>query len=54
MQAPTEKTYYQVSSSVLDEKTFEREISPFRKIRDNYKKVLLTLDELPMNYDGIR
>ena len=48
-----EKTYYQVSASVLDPNTFEREIAPLKKINDNYKKVILTLDELPMNYEGI-
>ncbi len=49
-----EKTYYQVSASVLDPNTFEREIAPLKKINDNYKKVILTLDGLPMNYEGIQ
>ena len=48
-----EKIYFQVSASVLDPNTFEREIAPLKKINDNYKKIILTLDELPMNYEGI-
>lgn len=48
-----EKMYIQVSSSVIDENVFQREIKPLLKVDDNYKKILLTLDELPMNYDGI-
>lgn len=49
----SEKIYIQVSSSAVDVNTFQREIKPFLKINDNYKKILLTLDEFPMNYDGI-
>lgn len=48
------KEYYQISASVLDPNTFEREIKPFLKIKDNYPKTILTLDELPMNYEGIK
>ena len=48
-----EKIYYQVTASVLDPNTFEREINPLRKINDNYRKIILTLDDLPMNYEGI-
>ncbi|NLC43163.1 MAG: ATP-binding protein [Clostridiales bacterium] len=48
--------YYQVSASVLDGSTLERELDPLRKIPDHHPKVLLTLDEIPRtaNYDGIR
>jgi predicted AAA+ superfamily ATPase len=48
--------YYQVSATVLDENTRNRELEPLRKIPDHHPKVLLTLDELPRraNYDGIR
>ncbi|WP_294160424.1 ATP-binding protein [uncultured Selenomonas sp.] len=50
-----EMVYYQVSLSVLDEHTLARELAPLQKRRDNYPKILLTLDEaLPdSNYDGI-
>lgn len=48
--------YYQVSASVLDESTLERELAPLREIKDNYPKMLLTLDEIGngTNYDGIK
>lgn len=48
--------YYQVSASVLDEKTLERELAPLREIKDNYPKTLLTLDDIGngANYEGIR
>ena len=47
--------YYQVAATVLDENTLRRELEPLQKIRDNYPKYLLTLDEyMPdANYDGI-
>ncbi len=48
--------YYQVSASVLDEKTLERELSPLKEIKDNHPKILLTLDDIGngTNYDGIK
>ena len=49
-----DKKYYQVSSSVLDPKTFERKLAPLLKVSDNYEKVILSLDELSMNYEGIK
>jgi len=50
-----EYTYLQVTANMTDEATFEREISPLRKIHDNYEKIILTLDEYtPGNYDGIK
>jgi len=46
--------YYQVSSSVLDKNTLERELASLRQIRDNYPKFLITLDDFTGDYDGIR
>lgn len=48
--------YYQVAQTTLDEPVLERELAPLRKIRDNYPKYLLTLDEVfgEMNYEGIQ
>ncbi len=48
--------YVQVSASVLDEKTLQRELFPLQKIRDNHPKLLLTLDEIGAgaNHNGIR
>jgi predicted AAA+ superfamily ATPase len=51
-----EVTYYQVSASVLDENTLARELSPLQEIKDNYPKILLTLDDIGngTNYNGIK
>lgn len=52
--ANNEREYYQVAYTVNDEKTFNREISAFNRIRDNYAKFLLTLDYDNMSINGIR
>jgi len=49
-----EQEYYQVAFTVNDEKTFLREISAFKNIKDNYPKYLLTLDFDNANIDGIQ
>lgn len=47
--------YYQVSASVADPSTFEREITPLSNIKDNYQKFILTNDKLGLgNYEGIK
>lgn len=46
--------YFQVTASMIDEKTFNREITPLNNIRDHYLKTILTLDRFsPGNYNGI-
>lgn len=46
--------YYQVTASMTDESTFEREIRPLRNIADNYHKTILTLDRFTVgDYEGI-
>ena len=46
--------YYQVTASMIDEQTFNREFAPLKAISDNYPKTILTLDRLTLgNYDGI-
>lgn len=49
-------SYYQVSATTLAKDTLDRELAPFRRIRDNYPKYLLTLDEVfgAADYDGIK
>ena len=48
-------TYYQVTADMTSESTFEREMRPLRKIKDNYEKIVLTLERYtPGNYDGIK
>lgn len=47
-------TYIQVSASVRDRTTLERELKPLKAVHDNYPKKLLTLDDDPDgDYDGI-
>lgn len=46
-------SYFQVSLSVQDEKTYQREIRPFKEIKDNYRKILLTQDPGHYNDNGI-
>lgn len=48
--------YYQVSASVLEESTLRRELAPLEAIRDNYPKILLTLDVIgsASSHEGIR
>ena len=46
--------YYQVSASVLDTETLERELAPLKQIKDNYPKFVLTLDDYAGDHDGIR
>jgi len=46
--------YFQVAATVRDAATLEREMRSLIKIRDNYPKVILTLDDDPdADYDGI-
>lgn len=53
-QKNNEISYYQVTASMIDQTTFERELAPLRAIKDNYKKTVLTLDKFTQgNYDGI-
>ncbi len=47
--------YYQVSLTVRDEKTLNRELKSLQKTRDFYPKYLLTMDrDLETDYNGIR
>ncbi|KDR94634.1 hypothetical protein SAMN02745945_02630 [Peptoclostridium litorale DSM 5388] len=50
-----EKIYYQVSATIIDEKTRERELRPLQSISDNYPKFILTMDKTVFNdYSGIK
>ncbi|MDR2651523.1 MAG: DUF4143 domain-containing protein, partial [Prevotellaceae bacterium] len=48
------REYYQVAYTVNDEKTFNREFSSLRAIRDSYPKFVLTLDYDNAIIDGIQ
>ena len=46
--------YYQVATSLYDEKVKEREMTSLNAIKDSYKKTILTLDDYGIgNVDGI-
>jgi len=52
---PDEMIYYQVSATIMDEKTRERELRPLEAISDNYPKYILTMDQNIYNdYSGIK
>lgn len=52
---PERKVYYQVSASIMDEKTRERELAPLQQIPDQYEKVVLTMDRTYIkDFNGIR
>ncbi len=47
-----EVKYYQVSKSVLDDNTYDREIRPLRSVDDNYDKTILTMDRFGLGNDN--
>ena len=47
--------YYQVTADMTNEDTFDREIRPLQSIKDNYEKMILTMDRMtPGDYEGIK
>lgn len=47
--------YFQVTASMVEESTFEREMAPLKAVNDNYPKTIITLDRYtPGNYEGIQ
>ena len=50
-----EKVYYQVTQTMASEQTRERELRPMMQIRDNFEKVILTMDRTFSNSsDGVK
>ena len=45
--------YIQISETIMDENTREREFRPLKQISDNYPKYILTLDTWDYSADGI-
>ena len=40
---------------MTNESTFDREMTPLKNIKDNYEKIVLTLDKFSVgNYEGIK
>lgn len=51
----SEKIYVQVTESMLGEEVRARELAPLKKIRDNYEKIVLSLDVgMDHSYEGIK
>ena len=50
-----EKIYIQVTESMLSDDVRARELAPLQKIRDNYEKIILSLEPaLDSSYDGVK
>ena len=50
-----DKLYVQVTESMISEDTRRRELTPLQKIRDNYEKIVLSLDTgMESSYEGIK
>lgn len=50
-----DKLYIQVTESMADESARKRELAPLRKIKDNYEKIVLSLNTgMDSSYDGIK
>ena len=50
-----DKLYIQVTESMQSEDVRKRELAPLQKIRDNYEKIVLSLESgLDASYDGIK
>ena len=53
-ETPNGLEYYQVSDTMNDAKTVERELASLKLIKDNYPKYILTRDYGTKDYDGIK
>lgn len=49
-----EKIYFQVTESLTNEETKQRELDPLMKVKDNYEKIILSLDENEEIFEGIK
>ncbi|MBR2639473.1 MAG: ATP-binding protein [Oscillospiraceae bacterium] len=48
-------TYFQITADMTAKETFDRELRPLQNIKDNYEKIVLTLDHMTIgNYEGIK
>ena len=50
-----ETRYFQVTETLIDKNTLEREVAPFRNTGDFYEKTIITADKTYVtNFDGIK
>ena len=45
------KIYIQVSETIKNKDTLDRELRSLRKINDNFEKIILTSDKIPLSND---
>ncbi len=51
----TEKKYIQVTATMIDESTRERELRSLRELNDNYEKTIITMDKVVYDdFEGIK
>ncbi|MDO4219540.1 MAG: ATP-binding protein [Synergistaceae bacterium] len=50
----TDKLYVQVTESMIEETVRKRELTPLQKVSDNYEKIILTMNDGQVTYDGIK
>lgn len=51
---PNEKIYIQVTESMNNAQTRDRELRPLMMIKDNYEKLVISMDNDFVSYDGIK
>ena len=52
---PKEKIYIQISQSIMDEKTLNRELRALQSIPDNYEKIIISMDKnYALSIEGIK
>jgi len=52
---PSAKLYVQVTETMMAESVRERELGPLRDVRDNYEKIVLSMDKSYItSYDGVK
>lgn len=49
-----DKLYVQVTESMISDDVKRRELAPLKRIDDNYEKIILSMDEGQMSYEGIK
>lgn len=49
-----EKLYIQVTESMISEEVRRRELTPLKKVKDNYEKIVLSMDEEQTSHEGIK
>lgn len=50
----TDKLYVQVTESMAVESVRIRELAPLQKVSDNYEKMILSMDDGIISYEGIK